>query len=163
MSEPTGNVPQLCRFAESIVLPRIARVESDVTRRGADVDHAHHQIRVIHTKLQEILAAQSDADRRLTRLEKLVQEQTHETTHILRDISDIKVRVDNVSESTTAIQNAVSGIAESINRNHAARMRGIIWVGGLLGTVIAFAVMLHETITDITVITSLKALFGVIP
>ena len=167
---PDDQIPPLCRFAEALVLPRISRAEADLTRRGADVDHAHHQIRVIYTQLQEIATAQADADRRLTRLEKLVADQTIETTRMLREIGDIKLRVDNVfkeinnvARGLSLLQESLTGIGESMSAQHAKRMRGLVWIGGLLGTVIAFAIMLYETITESSIISSLRSLLGLLP
>ena len=169
MTQPE-DMPPSCRFAESLILPRIERTELDVTQIRGDLDAAHKHARGLDTQLSGLTLAQTEDRRRLDRLESLVSDQATESAKVRLDIGEIKSRVDAMFERLRDISLGVSGLRQAIDEQgttatarHEARTRRALTTWGLVATGVVLLAAIHQSFTGVSVLDALKMLMGFAP
>jgi uncharacterized protein YoxC len=161
-------MPPSCRFAESLIMPRIERTEADMTQVRGDLDAAHKHARGLDTTVSALTLAQVEDRRRLDRLESLVSDQATESAKVRLDIGEIKSRVDAMFERLRDISLGVSGLRQAVDaqgttatQRHEARTRRAITTWGLVATGIVILAAIHQSFTGASVLDALKVALGI--
>lgn len=160
-------MPDSCRFAEALILPRVERIENDCAQSRGDVDAVHKHARFLDSQVSSLTIAQAEDRRRLDRLESLVSDQAHESARVRLDISEIKSRVDAVFDRLHDISIGVSGLRTAFDEQsttattrHEQRIRRSLTVWGLVATAVILLAAVHQSFTGVSVLDALKLVTG---
>lgn len=163
------DVLPLCRFAESLVIPRINRIDADLVQTRGDMDTWSLAVRKLDAALQSVSIAQQSDERRIERLERLMTDQAAEISQMHTDLSSIKTRVEAMWDRTGSIATGIEYLKSSAEkqttlstRQHHKRMRVLILIATLLGGLFGFAALAHETISGKPISESVKVLLGIV-
>lgn len=142
-----SETPIACLVASTTVLPELARMRmhvDDVAR-----EHRHHDDRLTRLHLQA-----DDANRRLTRLEGMVEVQVRDTHELARRLDSLDAKVSSLVDGFTHVSNGIDTLMSAfdnhgiaVNEQHRARMRGLMSLWVLLGGSLIVLSALHYRAT----------------
>jgi hypothetical protein len=153
-------VVQGCTIANTTVIPELVRIRAhvdDVIR-----DHRAHDDRLNRLNLQA-----DDANRRLTRLESLVETQSREAHELARRFDSLDSKVSFLVESVERFGGGIDSLMKAFNEHgitsteqHNKRMRGQMTLWVTLGGSVVILSAMHYQATGNTALESLFAVAG---
>ena len=142
--------PPGCIIAETTVIPELTRMRIHVDEVARE--HRQHDDRLNRLHLQA-----DDADRRLTRLEGMVEAQTRDTHELARRFDALDSKVCTLVDGSAYVRDRVDTLLKAftdhgilINEQHNKRMRGQMGLWVLLGGSLVVLSALHHQATGST-------------
>lgn len=125
-------------------------------------EHRYHDDRLNRLHLQA-----DDANRRLTRLEGMVEAQTRDTHEMGRRLDSIDSRVSTLVDGFDHVRNGIDSLTKafvdhgiSVNAQHNKRMRGQMSLWVLFGGALVVLSALHYQTTGVTPLTAIAGWLG---
>jgi hypothetical protein len=149
MEEEVAHPPG-CIIAATTVIPELTRMRIHVDEVARE--HRHHDDRLNRLHLQA-----DDANRRLTRLEGMVEIQTRDTHELTRRFDALDSKVTSLVDGSDYVRGRVDTLLKAFtdhgiltNEQHNKRMRGQMGLWVLLGGSMVILSAMHYQATGFT-------------
>lgn len=152
--------PTVCAAASATVIPELVRMRGDLTD-SARTARAHDD------RLNRLHLQADDANRRLTRLEGMVEAQTREAHELSRRLDSLDSKVSSLVDGFQHVRDGIDSLAKAFTEHgisttemHNRRMRGQMSLWVLFGGSLVVLSALHYQATGSTPLQAITGWIG---
>jgi hypothetical protein len=158
------QVPVGCLIASTQIIPEIVTIRNIMGETNREMSRHDDRLNRLHLQAD-------DANRRLTRLESMVENQTKEFQTLSRRFDSLDGKVQSLLDGFGGIKSGIEMLTSAFSEHgiksveqHSRRMKGILSIWIAIAAIVALLSAMHYQATGVTPLnTVFNWLFGMAP